>query len=316
MKSYISRIAGIMEQLPILKTFRRNAINAFFFIESKKRGMRVINNNISISIRKNKKEIILSNMHHIYVYDMIKYFDYYHGAVVSKNELYSTVDYSKTRMHQLSKSGVEFEFPSLPESDESTETYLNALKLRDGDVVLDLGAYAGASAYFMSKSVGDAGLIVSFEPDETNFKSLAANIKKHNLKNVTIVRKGIWSSTKTIDFQSEGNMGSSASDISSRKSNVISIDVLSLNDAAEFANKRKIDAIKMDIEGAELEVLKNAEAFLKKHNLPRLVIEPHVIEGTMNTEEICKVLKSYGYSIELLCQGVQNWPLIAAEPNQ
>jgi hypothetical protein len=69
----------------------------------------------------------------------------------------------------------------------------------------------------------------------------------------------------------------------------------------------------MDIEGAELAVLRKAGKFLRVHQ-PRLVIEPHIVEGKMSTEEICHILKSYGYVTELLQQGVQNWPLIAARP--
>ena len=111
-------------------------------------------------------------------------------------------------------------------------------------------------------------------------------------------------------------MGSSAVSVLGRNTNVKVVKVLSLNDAVKLAGKEatRVAAIKMDIEGAEVAVLKSAGDFLQRHK-PRLVIEPHFVNGRMCTEEICQLLRSYGYSVQLLAQGVQSWPLIAASPS-
>ena len=130
-----------------------------------------------IVVRKRNREIRINPKHEIYLADMTNFFDYYFGAVFpSSANGVEFVDYSRPALHRLKRSGVEFEFPSLPESDESTEVYMTALKLTPGDVVLDFGAYAGASAYFLAKAVGPDGTVLSFEPDETNFRYLQANI--------------------------------------------------------------------------------------------------------------------------------------------
>lgn len=126
-----------------------------------------------MTVRKGKREIRINPKHEIYLWDMINYFDYYHDAVFPSTENgVELVDYSCPILHRLRRSGIEFEFPSLPESDESTEVYMRALNLMPGDVVLDFGAYAGASAYFLAKAVGPDGIVLSFEPDKTNFHSL------------------------------------------------------------------------------------------------------------------------------------------------
>jgi FkbM family methyltransferase len=267
-----------------------------------------------IEIRKSKCEIRINHKHEAYLADMINFFDYYHGAVVSEiNNGISVVDYSQPRLQRLTRSGVEFEFPSLPESDESTETYMEALDLQPGEAVFDLGAYAGASAYFLSKAVGKDGIVVSFEPDETNYHYLIANIARHQLTNVRAIKKGIWNETTVLEFQAEGNMGSSAVSMTGRKSNVKAVPVVSLEDAVTLAGIPRVTAIKMDIEGAEITILRTAAHFLQTHR-PKLVIEPHVVEGKMATEEICQILRDNAYQVELLHQGVQDWPLIAARP--
>ena len=68
----------------------------------------------------------------------------------------------------------------------------------------------------------------------------------------------------------------------------------------------------MDIEGAELVILKNAGDFLRRHRTARLVIEPHKINGVLCTEEISQLLKGYGYVVNLLSQGTDDWPLVVA----
>jgi len=271
-----------------------------------------------IAVQKGNREIRINPKHEVYVWDMINSFDYYHSAVFpSEANGVEFVDYSRPGLQRLKRSGVEFEFPSLPESDESTEVYLSVLGLRAGDVVLDLGAYAGASAYFLAQAVGAGGTVVSFEPDETNFRYLQANIARHHLTNVRPVDKGVWSETTRLEFQAEGNMGSSAVAVLGRNTSVKVVNVVSLDDAAKLAGEElpRIAAIKMDIEGAEVAVLKSAGDFLRRHR-PRLVVEPHFVNGRMCTEEICQVLRGYGYCVQLINQGVQNWSLIGASPSK
>jgi FkbM family methyltransferase len=101
-----------------------------------------------------------------------------------------------------------------------------------------------------------------------NFQYLKRNTSTHDLKNVRIFNKGIWTENTTIPFQAEGNMGSSALAILGRNSNVQMVEVVTLDDALVLAGVSSLNAIKMDIEGAELEVLRSAESFLRRHRTP------------------------------------------------
>ena len=274
-----------------------------------------------IRLRKNQREIRINALHPTQAWDVGNAFEYFFSAVEPEARGgIAVVDYSARRVHRLARSGLEFEFPSLPEADESTEVYLTSLGIKPGDFVLDLGAYAGASAYFLAKAVGPDGLVASFEPDAANFRSLAANIERHGLTNVMAVPKGVWQETTTLAFQAEGSMSSSIADVVGRSSNVTTIEVLSLDEAAALGGTRRVAAIKMDIEGAELAVLRGAEAFLRKHR-PRITVEPHWVQGQtvgadgMDTEEVCAILRSYDYTVEVLAQGLLHWPLVAASPN-
>jgi hypothetical protein len=89
--------------------------------------------------------------------------------------------------------------------------------------------------------------------------------------------------------------------------------MITLERAAEILGVNRIAAIKMDIEGSEIAVLRSARDFLIHHQ-PRLVIEPHHIDGKLVTDEVCSLMQSYGFKTELLSQGADNWPLVSAYP--
>lgn len=268
-----------------------------------------------LAVRKDNREIRLNPSHIVYVWDVgNKLFDHDHSAVVPEmQDGVAVADYSQPRVHRMTRTGLEFAFPSFAESDDSGEAYLAVLQLKPGDVVLDFGAYAGVSGYFLSHAVGPEGLVGCFEPDETNFRYLEDNIARHGLSNVRAFSKGLWTETTKLSFQSEGNMGSSLVSVIGRKTNAKLVDVVSLDDAAALLGRGRVAGVKMDIEGAELEVIRHAGEFLRRHQA-RLVIEPHPVAGTMNTDEICHILRSFGYTADVIAQGLTDWPLIAARP--
>jgi FkbM family methyltransferase len=303
MKIIIKKIGKIIYSIsPILAL----SLNAAY------KGFKIKKNNSILIIQKKNKRLIINADHEVYGFDLISDFDYYFSTVISeKIDNYETIDFSEPKKHTLAKSKLDFIFPSLPESQESTQAYIEALNLKEGEVVLDLGSYAGVSSYFISKQIGDNGKVICMEPDPKNFDILNKNIKFHNINNAILLQKGVWSSTGKIDFQTEGNLGSTISNFSNRKKNTTSIDVLCLEDLQKNIGL-KIDAIKMDIEGGELNVIKNSFEFFKKNNYPRLVIEPHFVNGKFNLDNICKTLESYGYKIKLVSQGIGQCQLISA----
>lgn len=265
-----------------------------------------------LSINNANRRICISARDPAYANDMIRWFEYYHSAVKPVMAAgVAVVDYSSPRVHCLSKSGIEFKFPSLPESDDSLTEYVTALSVKPGDTVLDLGAYAGASTYFLSKAVGPNGLVLAFEPDDTTFQYLEENVARHALQNVKCLKCGVWERKTVVPFQMEGNLGSGVTGILGRNSNSKTASMITLEDAAELAGGRRIAAVKMDIEGSEVPVVKSSREFLIRHR-PNMVIEPHFVNGKFDADEVSALLRSYGSRITMLSQGAQDWPLIAA----
>jgi FkbM family methyltransferase len=287
---------------------------ARYALFAKQHGMIFKSSGGVLTIDNGNRRVCLSAADPAYAHSIIMYFDYYYSGVrpVIVDGI-SVVDYSSPRLHRLAKSGLEFTFPSLAETEEVIDVNVGALKLRPCDAVFDLGAYAGATTYFLAKAVGPEGRVLALEPDEINFRYLQENMNRHNLKNVTCVPSGIWDKETTVEFQSEGNLGSAVATIMGRTSNLRKVSMITLERAADILGVDRIAGIKMDIEGSEIAVLKSARNFLTRHK-PRLIIEPHHINGVLVTDEICSLMQSYGFKTELLSQGAEDWPLVLAYP--
>jgi len=272
------------------------------------------NDGLKLLVTRSDSSVKISMRHFAYLQDIINNFDYYFNAVQPETlDNRIVVDYSLPRQHVLLPSGVSFFFSSFAEPLETTEIYLQKGELKKGDVVLDLGSYCGSTVWGFSRAVGNNGKVYGLEPDPLNFEVLCKNIEYHQLSNVVAINKGVWSVSDVLLFQSEGNMGSGISKVQDRAANLISVPVISLSDfCAEFSISR-IDYIKMDIEGAEVEVLRSSGDILKKYK-PRLIIEPHVIRMRLVIDDVCKILSEYGYNTEILAQSDLPLPLIYAYP--
>jgi len=141
----------------------------------------------------------------------------------------------------------------------------NLVEPKSGDIILDIGACFGDTAFWFRKYVGDEGKIYAFEPVNYNLDILKENIEKNKITNI-IPQKLALDDTEG-EFQIVGAGGvAKLSSYGSEKVKVTTID--------KFVEDQKIDRvnfIKMDIEGAELSALKGGKNTIKKFK-PKLAI--------------------------------------------
>ncbi len=144
--------------------------------------------------------------------------------------------------------------------------HLEIFKKENYDTCLDIGAYIGDSAYIINKMLKPKK-IYAFEPDVNNKKILLENISLNNLVNIVMpVNFATGSKVGEAYFDSVN----ASSGLNTKKTgNKVSITTI---DAFVKSQKiKKLDLIKMDIEGAEMDTLIGAKDAIKKHK-PDLVI--------------------------------------------
>ena len=133
--------------------------------------------------------------------------------------------------------------------------------------IIDCGANIGLSVIYFKRMYPSATLI-AFEPDETIFKQLEINIAQFNYDNVQLLNKGVWNDETTLSFLAEGTLGGRIIDSETKTSSkVISIHTVRLRNYLT----RKVDFLKIDIEGSEYEVLVDCADLLK--NVEFLFVE-------------------------------------------
>jgi FkbM family methyltransferase len=124
-----------------------------------------------------------------------------------------------------------------------------SLRLPDHPYILDCGANIGLSVIYMKKQYPNAE-IVAFEPDSENFELLKKNVEAGEYTNIDLRNEAVWTENTTVHFSSKGTTDSH---ISSQKTDSVEVVAIRLKDLIT----RKIDFLKIDIEGAEYQVIKD-----------------------------------------------------------
>lgn len=123
--------------------------------------------------------------------------------------------------------------------------------LREDDVALDIGANIGVTAAIISQ-VLSLGHVYAFEPAKAGFAALEDNVAANNLTNVRVYNIAISDKAGNLHFNDASAYGHISAD-GAQEVHASTIDVM----VGSLALKR-VDFIKIDVEGSEWAVLKGA----------------------------------------------------------
>lgn len=179
--------------------------------------------------------------------------------------------------------------------ERSMPGYLAEADIKEGDTVIDCGACVGEFTLYAAKAAGKRGKVVAFEPDKNFFEKLERNILLNSIKNVILIEKGVWSKVDTLRFSGGSQSGNLYDKNLTYNTESYDVPVTTLDHELEKIGLGKVDFIKMDVEGAEVEAIKGACGILEKSS-PRLAIASyHALNGQHSYVELEKVLKRMGY---------------------
>jgi FkbM family methyltransferase len=175
------------------------------------------------------------------------------------------------------------------------EDILRQFSPKEGDTFVDIGAAFGFYTIVGSRKVGRTGNVVSIEPHPDIFDMLNRNIKFNHLTNVVTLNYAVSSKETKVKLYSSYSILPERD----RKDNkrFVEVDANTLDNIVlhNGVNAEDVNWVKIDVEGAELEVLRGASNVLSKGKDIALLIEVH---GRENYEPLLKLLDSYGFVIE------------------
>ena len=145
-----------------------------------------------------------------------------------------------------------------------------AVDVRPGDVVLDIGGCWGDTALYFAHLVGSAGKVYTFEFDPESLSILRANLELNPelAARVEVVERAVWErSGETLEFSQAGLCTA----LTDGADGGMPVESVTVDDFVEGAGITRLDLIKMDVEGAEGNVLRGAQASIERFG-PNLAV--------------------------------------------
>lgn len=168
--------------------------------------------------------------------------------------------------------------------------------LRDGMVAIDIGSNIGYYVLLESRQIGEHGRIIAIEPAPRNIELLTRNIALNALRGVTVVEGAVGDrdGLGTLHISHLSNLHSMYPSEATEQGTV-EVKMYRLDTLVQNLQLRRVDFVRMDIEGYEVNALDGMLETLKKYK-PQLVIELHPlrVEGR-KIVSLLRVLKSLGY---------------------
>jgi FkbM family methyltransferase len=154
---------------------------------------------------------------------------------------------------------------------------------KEGDIVIDIGAHIGLYTIISSKRVGAQGKVVAIEADPENFEMLNSNIKLNQLTNVIPLNYAVFSKeTKIKLYLPEVESGFTKyktimPNWINTQEKFVEVNANTLDYLLQLNQIRQeeVNWIKIDVEGAEFEVLKGATNVLSKSKDIAILMELH-----------------------------------------
>ena len=182
---------------------------------------------------------------------------------------------------------------------------------KPGDVFYDIGANVGFFTVIAARIVGEAGHVYSFEPVPENIQVFEYNIQANGFRNVTLFKQAVSNVSGNGQLQLARYSGgaSLASAVPPPDyTGAMPVKLVAVDDL--IAEKRAVPPtfVKIDVEGAELEVLQGMEQTLRLYRPSILFeIDDSREERFQKKAEACSsYLQSFGYHVESLANSYPN----------
>ena len=164
--------------------------------------------------------------------------------------------------------------------------------INPGAVVYDIGANVGYFSLLSAVLVGSGGFVYAFEPLPRNVEFLRKHIKLNKLNNIQVVDAAVSDHTGEAWF----NLGASSAMGHLSESGEVQVRLVSLDRLLSERLLKPPDFMKIDVEGAEYDVLCGAQEMIRAHR-PVLFLDTHDRKAHDLT---ISFLSEQGYQFEIL----------------
>lgn len=187
---------------------------------------------------------------------------------------------------------------------EPNEFCLLSRILKPGMFFIDAGANIGLYTLFAARHVTEEGRVVAIEPSTREMAILRHNVVGNNLGNVTLCPVALSDHAGEVELlvapmRHAGHNTLGAFGYNTPLDHRERVSAMRLDDLVEAQDLKRVDVIKMDIEGAELAALRGGCETLRKHK-PVLLLE--LSDRALNPQratsaDVLVLLAGHGYRV-------------------
>lgn len=237
------------------------------------------------------------------IYKGTKIWWYYKNVRLKKRnlDLNKIVDVNGYKLKLIPEdAGISTEL-ALFKTHEPLNTKLLKDSLREGMICLDVGANIGYYTLLESKIVGENGKVIAIEPSPINFPVLEKNLEMANAKNVDsfCLAGGDKNGMLKFFLDKQSNLSRilGENEIVKKTDSIVDVPVKRLDFFIDELNLKKIDFLRMDVEGYEYYIYKGMRNSLKKFK-PMIQMEFHCRAlGNKKTLELLSMLQEDEYEM-------------------
>jgi len=183
------------------------------------------------------------------------------------------------------RGGTDDLYNVLPHREDDVHDFIVSA-LKKGDVFIDVGANIGYYTVLGAKKVGAKGLVLAIEPVLQTMNILKTNIRLNRLSNVHVIGKAAWRTRERLQLSVPKELYGGASLVKHCGNKLIAVDGVPIDEVC--ADVSNIKLMKLDVEGAEYEVLQGSNDSLLRTQLL-------VTEVSRDAEDILDILKDRGF---------------------
>lgn len=182
---------------------------------------------------------------------------------------------------------------------------------REEPRIIDGGANVGLATLYWKRQFPGAK-ITAFEPGPEVFQALEYNIQSHGLENVDAVQAGLWDEEGAIEFEQDKASSGHFSQFPGTDS--VGSTKVSVTRLGPYLDQH-IDMLKLDIEGAEVNVLLDVQDRLDR--VQNLFVEYHSYVGEeQRLDEMLSVLRKAGFRLHIKPEIFDEQPFIEMNPHK
>jgi FkbM family methyltransferase len=182
-------------------------------------------------------------------------------------------------------------------------SWIFARVLASGMTFVDAGANWGYFSLVAAARVGSAGRVVALEPDPRMVEQFEANVRLNAMPQIRLQAAAASAGAGTVALEgyAPGSTNRGTSRIRPSGSGAaggVTVPTVAIDDLLDGLAIQRVDVIKIDVEGAEADVLAGMRAGLLAHRYQRIFIELHpdlLTERGTSADACCAVLRGAGY---------------------